>query len=105
MNEETKQKLVKLIKVVTKILPLFVVFFFLALLPLPHVVRLVGFVASLVFVAFGFIVTGVLIVLLVKQKDKIDEKVRKIMWFLAIASPVADVLVLVLLLFLVYPSI
>ena len=80
-------------------------FFFLALLPLPHVVRLVGFVASLVFVAFGFIVTGVLIVLLVKQKDKIDGKVRKIMCFLAIASPVADVLVLVLLLFLVYPSI
>lgn len=49
MDDRNKQRVTKLIKVFTKLIPLFMVCFFMAMLPLPHTLRLIGFIGSLVF--------------------------------------------------------
>ena len=105
MDETKNQKLIKLIKLLTKILPLFVVFFFLAMYPLPHPIRLIGFIVSLAFVFVSFFIYAILVYILVKKKSTLNEKAHKIAKILAIVFPILQIVFLIILLFFIYPEI
>ena len=105
MEDRNKQRMTKLIKVFTKLIPLFMVCFFMAMLPLPHTLRLIGFIGSLVFFISVFIMDALLVYLLFSPTVKVNEKTRKIMTFLAIASPILTIVVTIILLFFIYPEI
>lgn len=77
MEEDRKQKLIRLIKVITKLLPIFVVFFFMALLPLPRIIRLIGFVVSLAFVIGEIFLEAVLVFILIKRRNELNGKTKK----------------------------
>ncbi len=104
-EEEKKQRRKKLYNVVFSLAPLFTIFFIMAMNPLPHIIRLIGFIGTLVFVLGAFIFEIVLNILLVKRKEEFNRKTKKFLLFSSITLPIIIIALLIILIFSIYPEI
>lgn len=104
-EEEKMQRRKKLYKVVSSLIPLVTVFFLMAMNPFPHIIRLIGFIGAWVF-AIGFFISDILLVVyLIKCKEKLNERTRKFLTVMSILSPILSMIFMVILIFFVYPEI
>lgn len=77
---------------------------FLALLPLPRIIRLIGFVVSLAFVIGEIFLEAVLVFILIKRRNELNEKTKKVILIFSVVLPIVSIALIILLLLFIYPD-